>query len=411
MAYSQKLKDDILKYFYSPAGEFQSKKFNAIANENLRNEILLLKIKGVNKDSQLIWCVLNDFTERPTCVMCGGETSYRGSSNGFADHCSNKCVHNNPIIRDKIVTTSMKNYGVSNPGQSTGALEKRKQTNLERYGVEHVIAHPQTRAKTKATCMERYGVEITSQSQRAKDTAVANSLAKYGYKNHVQSPEIKAKIIKTNLERYGVEYPLQSQEIRDKAKDTCIKRYGYENPWNVPEFREIVKLTTLAKYGYENVWSSPDIRAKIKATNLIKYGYENPMQNPEVAKKQQKSAFKTKPFIFPSGKINDVQGYEHHVLQYLLENTYKEEEINIDTVPIFPYQLDGIAHVYHPDIHIPKENHIIEVKSGWTIKLDVPMLRAKTKAVLKSGYSLDYYIWYEETNSVIILSGEEFLLR
>ena len=45
------------------------------------------------------------------------------------------------------------------------------------------------------------------------------------------------------------------------------------------------------------------------------------MQNPKFAEEHFKKCFKSKEYVFPSGRIDKIQGYEHYALDFLLNNT------------------------------------------------------------------------------------------
>ena len=168
--------------------------------------------------------------------------------NGGGPHCI-KCCNIKKDIKTK--ETSMKRYGVNNPGNSKEAKEKSKKTCLEKYGVEHTTQSKNMKEKSKATCLERYGVE-----------------------NAAQSVEIKKKSKETCKERYGVEYYLQTNDKKEKSKITCLERYGVENGSQSIEAKEKSKKTCLEKYGVEYTLQSEDVRFKGKQTILEKYGCE-----------------------------------------------------------------------------------------------------------------------------------------
>ena len=66
-------------------------------------------------------------------------------------------------------------------------------------------------------------------------------------------------------------------------------------------------------------------------------------------------------------------GYEDKALQCLKESGYKNTDVLAgvkDEIPIISYQINNRTCEYHPDIFIPIENKIIEVKSEWTLLHD-----------------------------------------
>lgn len=96
--------------------------------------------------------------------------------------------------------------------------------------------------------------------------------------------------------KYGVQHQSQSQEIKIKKIESCLKNFGVEHPLQ-----------------------SQEIKEKTKKTNLNKYGTEYPQQNTEVSEKSSQNAYKAYDYIFSSGRIERIQGYEHFMLNDLLQ--------------------------------------------------------------------------------------------
>lgn len=119
-----------------------------------------------------------------------------------------------------------------------------------------------------------------------------------------------------------------------------------------------------------NKCMSTDVEIKNKKENtlLIKTGFKYPMQYGLSKKKQKISAFSSKKFIFPSGKVVYVQGFEGKVITELLKAGIKESELIVedDEMPVIFYKIDDTYHRYYPDIYIPRYNLILEIKSNYT---------------------------------------------
>jgi hypothetical protein len=60
-------------------------------------------------------------------------------------------------------------------------------------------------------------------------------------------------------------------------------------------------------------------------------------------------------------------------------------------VPRISYEIDGKKKYYFPDIYIPHENKIIEVKSTWTYKCKTDSIQEKGDACKAQGYT--YELW------------------
>jgi hypothetical protein len=136
---------------------------------------------------------------------------------------------------------------------------------------------------------------------------------------------------------------------------------------------------------------------KIKQTNLEKYGCEYAQQNSEVSEKTSINAYKSYDYIFPSGRIERIQGYEKYMLNELLE---KEEIIEDDIivkrseVPIIWYEdKNGKKRRYFVDCFIKSQNRCIEVKSTWTANKKQDCIYLKQQALKNAGYKCEIWIY------------------
>jgi hypothetical protein len=134
------------------------------------------------------------------------------------------------------------------------------------------------------------------------------------------------------------------------------------------------------------------------------YGKEYPNQNQEQMAKIQKNAKKYKKYTFPSGEVRNVQGYEPFALDELISKGYKEEQIKTDRseVDSIEYEVNGKKKTYFPDIYIPHENKIIEVKSGWTYKCKEDNIKQKADATRAKGYDYEIWIYDAKGNKTIV---------
>jgi hypothetical protein len=119
--------------------------------------------------------------------------------------------------------------------------------------------------------------------------------------------------------------------------------------------------------------------------------------------KSSKSSIKFKDYICPSGKIIRIQGFENLALDELFLK-YKETEIltNKSDMPKIIYTLNDKEHRYYPDIYIPTENIIIEVKSDYTYKRDLLKNLQKALATKKLNFIFQFWI-YNKYNKKIVL--------
>jgi DNA repair protein RadC len=144
----------------------------------------------------------------------------------------------------------------------------------------------------------------------------------------------------------------------------------------------------------------PEIQEKIKQTNIKKYGVTHLMKKPEHLEQQLKNSFKFKNYILPSGKIIQIQGYEYIALNELIINEkINESDIitGITNVPeILFFDKYNTERSHHPDIFIPKQNRIIEVKSTWTFQKENVLMRQSFGKHL--GYKYEIWVYDKKGN-------------
>ena len=258
--------------------------------------------------------------------------------------------------------------------------------------------------KVKATNMENFGVEYASQNKEVKDKIKATNLERYGCENPFQNKEVKDKIKATNMENFGVEYASQNKEVKDKIKATNMEKFGVEYASQNKEVREKVKATCLKKFGVECALQNKEVKDKIKATNMERYGCEYPNQNTEVSEKASKNAYKSYDYIFPSGRIERIQGYEKYMLNDLLQKENISEDdiiVSRSEVPSVWYEdLNGKKRRYFVDCFIKSQNRCIETKSTWTAEKKQDYIYVKQQALKDSGYKCE--IWIYNTNGQIV---------
>jgi len=116
-------------------------------------------------------------------------------------------------------------------------------------------------------------------------------------------------------------------------------------------------------------------------------------------RRNHRSAYSTKDYILPSGKVIKIQGYEYLYLDYIFKTMgILEEDVicSLDSdksCPIIRYIFDGKSHVYFPDIYIISPNLVVEIKSTWTYNENgkntkkEDQVHKKLNATYDSGYN------------------------
>jgi hypothetical protein len=355
------------------------------------------------------------------CV-CGREAEQ--NFNRFY-HAKSRC-NNADCIKKRMEASMLDEHGVTNAMYNTAIKNKLAKTNVQKYGVENVFANTNIKVKIRESNMLKYGVEYASQNSDVKEKMAktnmlkygstnpfgshiiqerikVNNMAKYGVEWNGQRDDVKRKIQATFLDKYGSKCPLNSPEMQEKIKRDCFDRYGVEYHGSREDVISKRKRTILDKYGVESTLSlpefhsngNPQIKAKIEATMMVKYGTEHHMQNAIIAQKALHNSMKARPFCFPSGDVRKVQGYEDKVLEMLLK-VYDEKEIftkRTDMPEIWYIDEDAKYHRYYPDMYIPKDNLVIEVKSIYTYRKDTRAYHKKRKACLYAGLRFRNYMF------------------
>jgi len=215
----------------------------------------------------------------------------------------------------------------------------------------------------------------------------------YGVDNPSQSDIVQEMCLK----KYGVRFAIQSKEAQDKSRATCLKTYGCEYARQSKEVQLLSQETCLKKYGVRFASQTKEAQDKSRETCLIKYGVPYPMQNAEIFEKAQRSRYATKKYLFPSGRIDLVQGYEPFALHDLLFKEHVHEDAiftkRTQVPEIWYNDEDGKEHRYYVDIFIPDQKRCIEVKSQYTFDKDKDIVLLKQQAVIEAGYTCDIWIY------------------
>ena len=334
------------------------------------NNIILLKDysnEKINRDA-----IIEGTCKTDTCceTFCKGFRQLT-ISGGFCKECT---LQNG---KNKSIETCLKKYGSKHTLQVKTIRDKGKETCLEKYGVEHTLQVKTIRDKGKETCLQKYG--DLNYNNRNKYKSTCQQI--FNCDNPSQNEIIKEKKIKTCLINHGVEHPLQNEIIKEQIKNTNIIKYGCDNPSQ----NEIIK------------------EKKIK-TCLINYGVGHPLQNELIFNKSLKSGYKYKSYIFPSGNVVEIQGYEPYALDELLQKEcIPEENIIVGTtnVPeIWYLDSGGKKHRYYVDIFILSQNRMIEVKSDYTFKVDNDIILLKQQACKDAGYSCEIWVYNSKGEKV-----------
>ena len=264
-------------------------------------------------------------------------------------------------------------YAASNPI----VFEKRRLTNIKRYGCEHPMQNKGLREKNRITFLKHHGVDLIIQKLDKIQIEDIVNLYKSGYgipyicKKYKVSRNVICKIFKD--QNIKIRTPQESGEQSKK--------------W------EQIKETQFKRFNGNYAGFDPVIVEKRKQNCLKKYGCEHHMQNSNIIEKQNNSARLIKHTVI-DGKKFSYQGYELKAINKLLQQGYKVDEIisGKKNIPRFKYFYNGKNHYYFPDLYIPKENKIIEVKSQYYFDKEKEKNLLKEQAVKDSNYDFEFMI-------------------
>ena len=271
--------------------------------------------------------------------------------------------------RRRATVTARGGYGFESPARREAA---RAQV-LARYGVSNVGCLDTVKAKIKATNMEKFGVENPFASEEIKTKIASVMVERYGAANPSNVPQFQAARQRTFDTRFGGN-PQKDPVVRERTRVTVEGRYGGPAPLCHPVVKAKARRTVVLRYGGDAPWHRDEARAKGRITSMERYGCPSPVESREGRNKAFRSAGRRKPFVFPSGAVVYLQGFEGEAMTLLLADGIAENDIFTGReVPVVPYTMTpapGLTtrHRYYPDIYIKSMNLLVEVKSLWTFQ-------------------------------------------
>lgn len=181
----------------------------------------------------------------------------------------------------------------------------------------------------------------------------------------------------------------ERQLINQKVKNTSLLLYGVDNINKLETISERKRKTNYERRGVEYPTQCFEVVTLREKNNLFKYGVPNPIQVSEFFEKQQHQLYAIKEYMWKTGEISKVRGYEPIVLKELEDNGYSYDDVKTSAkdMPCVWYYYKGKKRRYYPDLYIPKENLIIEVKSTYTNNCNIEINQLKYEAVKKLGFN------------------------
>lgn len=219
--YSELLKNvaqEHIDYVIKNQSRISINKFRKDHPEELKEIQKIMDQYDIKFGEALYW-IINNLTEKPTCVMngpkCVHTVRFDGFLKGYTKYC-NKCIWKSEEYRTTLENSIFEKYGVKNVQSLNSVKEKMINTNIRKYGSACPLQNKEIRKKV-----------------------VNNWIQKYGVDNPQKNKEIKNKTIKTCIKKYGVEYPMQSEQIRYTREMNSIAKYGVSNHMKLDKFKKL----------------------------------------------------------------------------------------------------------------------------------------------------------------------------
>lgn len=265
------------------------------------------------------------------------------------------------------------------------AEHTRQIRNLQKYGVTNVSHREDIKSKIKQSYVKKYGVEHPMKSEIIRDKFKATCLEKFGVENPSTLPEIQEKINDTNMKNLGVTRPMKNSEVVEKVRTSNNLKYGSDYIFGSEHFKDVM----LETYGTDNAMKLEKFKKVAKNTSNKRWGVDYPMHAACIFEKCRTASYKLKTYTWKTGEISKVQGHEPIVLKELEDDGYTFSEVKTESkdMPKIMYHYEGSEYRYFPDIYIPKENLLIEVKSQYTLDAQLEKNNAKFTAAKQMGFN------------------------
>ncbi len=273
------------------------------------------------------------------------------------------------------------------PNKPVEVPKKRVLTVKERIEIKKRMRPPKGQL-----CENGCGNPARFHVMRVVKTSIGRTIQWYWAcsRHYMKCPSKKEEAIKiktaTTQERYGCEHHMQDKTVVEKREQTYISKYGVPHPIQDPE---VMKRKLIS-----NIINHTDKKGKrIKVSRTFLPDRVFPMQDPEIQKTVRDKRGSS--YLFPSGREVKVMGFEPDILNELLEEGIKEEDILIgEECPHFDYFYKGKNRKFFPSILVKSKNLIIDVKTTYTYHKDLRLNFLLKELVEKQGYRFEFRIKY-----------------
>jgi hypothetical protein len=325
--------------------------------------------------SERFYVIINNIFERPKCPVCNKEINFCRLIKKYKSCCSLVCA-NKSVAKKQSFKNTLKTRTIEEKNIIGAKIRDAMLSRPEEYKQEII----NKMLDTKSNWTEEYKQEVINKMLDTKSKWTEEEKLSF------------SKMLSDTRKN-------RPKEEKDKIQ---IKRLQTVAGWS-EEYRQEVKqkeMETRANYTDDE---KKEISNKISKGVIAAKALLTHDEKKEIIKKQLSTGYKNKDYILPSGNIIKVQGYEHWALDELLEIYNEEDVITCGQMPIIiPYIFNNKNKNYFPDIFIPKENKIIEIKSTWTYEKDKEQNSAKFEATKNAGYIFECWVYNKNKEKITL---------
>jgi hypothetical protein len=165
-----------------------------------------------------IWFYYNKLTQRPKCLTCTGEITFRDRfDKPYGEFCSLTCINQN----------------------KSEMVKRQRKTFQQKYGVDFYPKHNDFTKKQKESKLLKYGDENYNNTEKSKITR----LEKYGNENYNNIDKTK----KTCLELYGDENYSKTNHYKNKINETFRTLYPDIDFVDIKKEKVVIKCVECGK--------------------------------------------------------------------------------------------------------------------------------------------------------------------
>lgn len=237
-------------------------------------------------------------------------------------------------------------------------------------------------------------------------TAIQNCLKRRGIKIRSQMETLQTEDGKVKPIPQKLTNPVELQEAIDMyTNGECLINIAVKYNISKAGLCNKLKRNGIKIRSKKESQNLPQTQERKNRTCMENYGYENPLQCPEIFNKHSIGSYKFKSCIINERKFSRLQGFEPQAIKYLID-VYDYDVYDIETttsVPSIRYKFDNKNKVYHPDVFIPKDNLIVEVKSKWTYEKDLDRNIVKRESTIAKGFNFLTIIYENDGKKIFQL--------